>query len=65
MGFRRSRIEVKSRDQLAVMRAAGLVVAEALRIVAAAVAPGITTAQLDAIAAEVIGDHGALPSFLG
>lgn len=65
VGFRRGRIEVKSRDQLAAMRAAGLIVAETLRVVAGAVSPGITTAQLDAIAAEVIGDHGALPSFLG
>jgi methionyl aminopeptidase len=47
------------------MRAAGLVVARALAVVAAAVSPGITTARLDALAADVIGDHGALPSFLG
>jgi methionyl aminopeptidase len=65
VGFRRGRIEVKSRDQLAAMRSAGLVVAEALRVVAEAVAPGITTASLDDLAAQVIGDHGARPSFLG
>ncbi len=65
VGFRRGRIEVKSRDQLAVMRAAGLVVARTLAVVAEAVSPGITTARLNDLAAEVIGDHGALPSFLG
>lgn len=47
------------------MREAGLVVAAALRATAAAVAPGTTTGQLDAIAQEVIADAGAQPSFLG
>lgn len=47
------------------MRAAGLVVARALEAVAAAVAPGVTTGQLDAVAAEVITGAGAVPSFLG
>ena len=47
------------------MRSAGLVVADALRAVVAAVAPGVTTGELDAVAAERIGAAGALPSFLG
>lgn len=62
---RRDSIEIKSADQLAVMRAAGLVVAKTLARVTAAVAPGVTTGELDAIAHECIREHGATPSFLG
>ena len=47
------------------MRTAGLLVAEALAACADAVAPGVTTAELDLIAADVIGSAGAQPSFLG
>src|SRR6185437_7597920 len=57
-------IEVKTSAQLALMREAGLVVAEALRVTAAAVEPGISTAELDAIASQVIREAGATPSFL-
>ena len=47
------------------MRRAGLVVAAALQATASAVRPGVTTAELDAVAAEVIRTSGATPSFLG
>jgi methionyl aminopeptidase len=57
-------IEVKTPAQLALMREAGLVVATALRAAAAAVEPGISTAELDAIAEREIRGAGALPSFL-
>jgi methionyl aminopeptidase len=57
-------IEVKTRAQLALMREAGLVVATALRAAAAAVEPGISTAELDAIAEREIRAAGAVPSFL-
>ncbi|AEG43466.1 type I methionyl aminopeptidase [Isoptericola variabilis] len=63
--FSRERIEYKSRDQVRVMRRAGLVVADALDAVRAAARPGATTADLDAVAAAVIADAGASPSFLG
>ncbi|WP_426593019.1 type I methionyl aminopeptidase [Cellulomonas sp. McL0617] len=63
--FGRERIEYKTPEQVLLMRRAGLVVAEALSAVRAAAAPGVTTASLDALAATVIGDHGATPSFLG
>lgn len=58
-------IQIKSADQLAVMRQAGLVVATALKTVSEAVRPGVTTADLDAIAHQIIRDAGATPSFLG
>jgi methionyl aminopeptidase len=58
-------IEVKTRDQLAIMREAGLVTAAALRAVMDVVAPGITTAELDAIAEREIRSAGAVPSFKG
>ncbi|MDQ2875557.1 MAG: type I methionyl aminopeptidase, partial [Actinomycetota bacterium] len=57
-------IEVKTPAQLALMREAGLVVATALRAAAAAVEPGISTAELDAIAEREIRGAGAMPSFL-
>ena len=47
------------------MRAAGLVVARALACVQAAVAPGVTTGELDRLAEESIRSDGAIPSFLG
>jgi methionyl aminopeptidase len=66
MRVRRDRvIEIKSPAQLARMREAGLVVARTLGVLADAVRPGITTAELDAIAAREIRGAGAVPSFLG
>jgi len=63
--FGRERIEYKTHDQVRSMRSAGLVVARALENVRDAVRPGMTTADLDALAAAVIADAGATPSFLG
>lgn len=63
--FGRSRIEYKSPEQILTMRRAGLVVADALDAVRAAVVPGATTGDLDRVAAQVIGAAGATPSFLG
>lgn len=66
MRLRRDRgIEIKTPEQFDRMRAAGLVVARTLRVLADSVRPGITTADLDAIAAREIRDAGAVPSFLG
>lgn len=62
---RASGIEIKTLGQFAAMREAGLVVAQTLSVVAAAAEPGISTAELDAIAAGVIRSAGAKPSFLG
>ncbi len=58
-------IEVKTPAELAVMREAGLVTAAALRAAAAAAVPGVSTADLDAIAEREIRAAGAVPSFKG
>lgn len=58
-------IQYKTPEQVTAMRAAGLVVAAALAATREAVAPGVSTADLDAIAEKVIRDAGAVPSFKG
>jgi methionyl aminopeptidase len=66
MRLRRDRaIEIKTPEEFDRMRAAGLVVARTLRVLADSVQPGITTADLDAIAEREILGAGAEPSFLG
>jgi len=62
---RKDRIEIKSDEQILLMRQAGLVVARTLELLREAVQPGITTRALDAIAEESIRTQGAVPSFLG
>lgn len=57
-------IQLKTPDEIVKMRAAGLVVQSALEQMRAAVAPGVTTQDLDDIAARVIRDAGAKPNFL-
>ena len=58
-------LEIKTPEQILLMREAGLVVADALAAVRDAVRPGVTTAELDGVAAELIRSRGATPSFLG
>lgn len=58
-------VERKSARELALMREAGRINALALGAMAAAVRPGVTTAQLDALAEQVIVKHGAAPAFRG
>ncbi len=65
MRLRQPRVEIKNHEQLGFMREAGLVVDAALAATAAAVRPGVTTAELDRVAADVIRGAGAVPSFLG
>jgi methionyl aminopeptidase len=54
----------KTPAQLALMVAPGRVTAEALVAVRSAIAPGVTTLELDAIAEKVIRDAGAEPNFM-
>ena len=58
-------IQIKTAQEIELMRAAGLVVAGAIAAVRAAVRPGVTTGELDAIAEDHIRSAGAVPSFLG
>jgi methionyl aminopeptidase len=58
-------IELKTPEQLGLMRQAGLVVADALQACAEAVKPGISTLELDEMAEELIRSRGAIPSFKG
>jgi methionyl aminopeptidase len=58
-------ITLRSSDELAKLERASQVVLETLDILEAAVAPGITTADLDRIAEEEIRRRGASPAFLG
>ncbi len=58
-------IEIKTPGQFALMREAGLVVARMLHAAAAAAEPGISTAELDAIAEREMRSAGAQSSFKG
>jgi methionyl aminopeptidase len=58
-------IVIKSHSEIALMREAGRIVALALEAVRAKVAPGVTTAELDAIAETVIVSRKAIPAFKG
>lgn len=55
----------KSDRELALMRAAGRIVAITLAHLEERIKPGITTAEMDALACEIVTKHGATPSFLG
>jgi methionyl aminopeptidase len=57
-------IIIKSSAELEAMRCAGHINALALQTMVRAVRPGVTTAELDAIGAEVIRAHGGQPAFL-
>jgi methionyl aminopeptidase len=59
-------ITIKSGRELELMREAGRIVAQVLAEIREAVAPGVTTADLEAVAGRIIVDeHGAIPSFKG
>lgn len=65
MGLFDRGLEIKTPDQVLQMRRAGLVVGRTLEVLRAAVRPGISTAELDAVAEDSIRSAGATPSFLG
>lgn len=58
-------ITLKTTAQMAKMRESGRVVAAMLDACRAAVHPGVTTAELDHVAAEILRKAGAASSFLG
>lgn len=61
---RRPGVVVKSQRELEIMRRAGRINALALAACVAAVEPGVTTAELDAVAADVLRQHHAEPAFM-
>jgi methionyl aminopeptidase len=58
-------VEIKTEAELAVMREAGRVVANTLHTVKEAAGIGVSLRELDEVAAQVMSDAGAKPSFLG
>ena len=56
---------VRSAETIAAMRVAGRLAAQALDTVEAAIAPGVTTDELDRVAHEFLIAQGAYPSTLG
>jgi methionyl aminopeptidase len=65
MGFRDRGVEIKTPEQVERMRVAGLLVGETLELLRDAVRPGVTTAELDALAEDHIRSRGGVPSFVG
>ena len=57
--------EVKDTETIGKMRIAGRIAAQAMAAAAAAIAPGVTTDELDRIGHEFMLDHGGYPSTLG
>ncbi|OJH38736.1 type I methionyl aminopeptidase [Cystobacter ferrugineus] len=60
-----SQVEIKSREEIALMREAGRIVCEILDELEKAVAPGVTTWELDALSEKLIYQKGAKPAFKG
>lgn len=58
-------IIIKTAAEIRVMREAGRITARALDAVRNAARVGVTTADLDAIAEDIIRTHNAVPAFLG
>ncbi len=58
-------IIIKSSSEIGLMRQAGKIVAATLQVVVKNVRPGVTTAELDAIAVREIRRRGGIPSFKG
>jgi len=58
-------IQLKSEEQIDIMRRSGKITALALEKINKAIRPGITTAELDVIAENAVRAMGAIPAFLG
>jgi methionyl aminopeptidase len=56
-------ITIKTAQEIEIMRAAGKINAEALSAARAAIRPGVTTAEINAAAEEVLHKHGAFSPF--
>ncbi|MEW6264573.1 MAG: type I methionyl aminopeptidase [Thermodesulfobacteriota bacterium] len=58
-------INIKTPEEIEYIRISGRLAARTLDFLAAEIKPGVTTARLDGLAQQFIGDHGAIPSSLG
>ncbi len=58
-------IQIKTEKELELMRVAGRITALARKAAVDAVAPGVTTEEIDRAVRKTIESHGAKPSFLG
>jgi methionyl aminopeptidase len=65
MGLLDRSLEIKTPEQIDLMRKAGLLVGVTLELLRGAAKPGVTTGELNAIAEDNIRTHGGVPSFLG
>ncbi|CAN5236988.1 type I methionyl aminopeptidase [soil metagenome] len=65
MGLFGESIEIKTPAQMLAMRRAGLIVGRTLAALREAARPGVSTAELDAIAEDSIRAQGGIPSFKG
>ena len=57
-------VVLKTARELAIMKEACVISAQALKMIGKAVEPGVTTAELDRIAEQYIRSKGAVPNFL-
>ncbi len=58
-------INIKTPEEIELMRESALIVSRTLGIIASEIKPGVTTLFLDKLAEEFIRDQGAEPGFLG
>jgi methionyl aminopeptidase len=65
MGLLDRGVEIKTPEQIDLMRRAGLLTGQTLELLRGACRPGITTGELDAIAEDHIRSNGGVPSFQG
>jgi methionyl aminopeptidase len=57
------KVTIKTREEIELMRRAGQVVGQTIRMLGKTVKPGMTTMELDAIANDYIVSHGCTPAF--
>ena len=56
---------LKSREEIELMRESALIVSQTLGMLAKEIKPGVNTLYLDQLAESFIRDHQAVPGFLG
>ena len=59
------RVQIKTPEQILMMRRSGKLLHRVHEMLAAEIRPGITTDELDTLAHDMIRDEGATPNFLG